>query len=316
MDFFEIVNNDNETNKMVILIKHTDISFINTIRRIMMLHTREYAFDDIEMKKNDTVFNDEFIKHRINLIPLTMNSQMTFTCDIENPTRNYKYVLSNDLIPVDSNIPYKIMDNIPIVVLNSGEHISFSAKTNNNCANKHIMYSPIISCYFVDIKKINTDNLSPEFLLNNSHFIYKNYFFGHKYLLKNLEYQETKDYVITFQTILKNPSNVLIETLHKCHFMMDEMKQKHFEIDNQSDKFISFSINDIDYSQASIFVYILNNMPNIVLATYTNNNNSKKFFFKIEFKNDKISISKLLNDTMNHAKRTFDAMLKDFKSLI
>ena len=312
MDFFEIIDNNLETNKMVVFIKNTDISFINTIRRIMMLHTREYAFDDIEIKKNDTVFNDEFIKHRINLIPLTMNSQMTFTCDIENPTKNYKYVLSNDLIPVDSNIPYKIMDNIPIVVLNSGEHIHFSAKTNNNCGDKNIMYSPIISCYFVDLKKINTEQI-PE---NIKPFMYHNFFYGHKYLLKNIDYKETNDYALTFQTILKNPSNIFIETLHKCHFMMDEMKQKHFEIENETDKFIHFSINDIDYSQASIFVYILNTMNDIVLATYTNNNNSKKFFFKIEFLKEKTSISKLLNDTMDFAKSTFDLMLKQFKSLI
>ena len=312
MDFFEIVENNDETKKMVILIKRTDISFINAIRRIMMLHTREYAFDDIEIKNNDTVFNDEFIKHRINLIPLTMNSQMTFTCDIENPTNNYKYVLSNDLIPVDSNIPYTIMDNIPIVVLNSGEHIQFSAKTNNNCGNKNIMYSPIITCYFSNLKKIKTKDVNE----NVKNFMYNDYFYGHKYLLKSIDYQETDDYAMTFQTILKNPVDIFIETLHKCHFMMDEMKQKHFEIDIEHEKFYGFSIDNIDYSQASIFVYILNSMPSIVLATYTNNNNSKKFFFKIEFKHEKTSIQKLLNHTMDYAKKTFDVMLKDFKTLI
>lgn len=60
--------------------KNLDVCFINSIRCVIISDIRGYAFDDIEIKKNTTIFHDEYLKHRIGLIPVMMGCQMVFGC--------------------------------------------------------------------------------------------------------------------------------------------------------------------------------------------------------------------------------------------
>lgn len=64
----EIVSN--EPREIVFLLSGVDISVANALRRIMLAEIPTMAIDIVEVAKNSTALPDEFIAHRLGLIPL------------------------------------------------------------------------------------------------------------------------------------------------------------------------------------------------------------------------------------------------------
>ena len=96
--------------------KPLEKSMVNGIRRTILndIPTVGIPQDQIHIEKNETALHNEFMKHRISLIPLYLNPleykfDYLFVLDVENKTDNVRVITTDDLkiYPLKSDIVNK-----------------------------------------------------------------------------------------------------------------------------------------------------------------------------------------------------------------
>ena len=92
----------------------TDLSIVNSLRRVMITHIPSLVFRGFPHKsnliniiKNNSKFNNEYLKHRIQCIPIHYSIESNFEAmvnkydvriNVMNDTNNMRYVTTNDFI--------------------------------------------------------------------------------------------------------------------------------------------------------------------------------------------------------------------------
>ncbi|KAJ3389838.1 45 kDa subunit of RNA polymerase II, partial [Lobulomyces angularis] len=146
-------------------ISGVDLSIANSIRRTMIAEVPTMAIDLVEFENNTSVLTDEFIAHRLGMIPLlsTEVSSIDYTrdcncnqyctkCSVQlhlsvSAKDANKIVTSADLISShDSIVPAS--NNVTIVKLRKGQEVKLRCVAKKGVAKEHAKWSPVAGVAF------------------------------------------------------------------------------------------------------------------------------------------------------------------------
>lgn len=147
-------------------IRGLSLHVLNSIRRAIMSEVPTMAIDYVVFIENSSVFYDEYIAHRLGLIPLiseyaylkykspeecaeagerkmfSPDCFAKFDLEAEGPEKGILTVYSGDLVPSDPDITpaYK---NIPLLKLVKGQRVRLEAFARLGRGKEHIKWSPV-----------------------------------------------------------------------------------------------------------------------------------------------------------------------------
>ncbi|CAL5378951.1 unnamed protein product [Camellia sinensis] len=164
-------------------LRDTDASMANALRRVMIAEVPTIAIDLVEIEVNSSVLNDEFIAHRLGLIPLTSDRAMSMRfsrdcdacdgdgqcefCSVEfhlrakcindqtlDVTSKDLYSSDHTVVPVDFSDSSSGFDNteqrgIIIVKLRRGQELRLRAIARKGIGKDHAKWSPAATVTFM-----------------------------------------------------------------------------------------------------------------------------------------------------------------------
>ena len=178
-----------ETDTIKFDVANCNSSFVNAIRRIIItdvetisFKTEDYLNSDLKVIENTTSLHNEFILHRMGLIPVYCDNislynpdTYKFTLKKENKTQNIIDVTTNDIqvLNLETNIledtekffPKNEITNDHILIVKlkpnpngDGQKIHIEGKSSKGTGSSHIRFSPVSNVIFInkeDPKKVD-----------------------------------------------------------------------------------------------------------------------------------------------------------------
>ncbi|MEM3841251.1 MAG: DNA-directed RNA polymerase subunit D [Candidatus Micrarchaeaceae archaeon] len=127
-----------------ILIKGAALREVNALRRSIMNSVKTFAIDKVTFYENSSPMFDEFIAHRIGLVPIKTpekgyqeDSEIMFSLDASGP----KTVYSDELKSADKEIQVA-NSAIPIIKLNEEQRLRIEGKAVLGDGRRHAKFQP------------------------------------------------------------------------------------------------------------------------------------------------------------------------------
>lgn len=149
-----------------LLVKGISLHTLNSIRRIILSEVPTMAIDYVIFIENSSVFYDEYISHRLGLIPLKSDIAYDkykppeecieigetqqyppdcfakFDLEVEGPEEGIRVVYSGDLVASDPDV-VPVYNNIPLFKLIKGQKVKFEAYARLGRGKEHAKWSPV-----------------------------------------------------------------------------------------------------------------------------------------------------------------------------
>jgi len=150
-----------KTREGVYRIVDEDVSLVNSIRRIILSEIPTIAFDpkDVKIIENTGNLHNEFLTHRISMIPIHALPEnyidltnRTFTLNVKNDTKEILLVTAADfhggsLFPAN---PIS-KDHVLITKLLPGQHIHIECKPSIGISKQNARWCPVSKCSYMNV---------------------------------------------------------------------------------------------------------------------------------------------------------------------
>lgn len=145
------------------VLKNTSLAFANTIRRLLLTEVPSLVIEDVYVLKNTSPLFDEFIAHRLGLIPLKYDSEIlslnfkeecdcggigcnlcTVTLTLSKKTDDQKEIVvySGDLVSTEEGVE-PVQKNIPIVKLGKNQELELECMAQLGKGKDHAKWQPV-----------------------------------------------------------------------------------------------------------------------------------------------------------------------------
>ncbi|MGC8537752.1 MAG: DNA-directed RNA polymerase subunit D [Candidatus Micrarchaeia archaeon] len=125
-------------------VSDTDSYYVNTLRRAVINKVKCFAIDKAMFYENTSAMFDEYIAHRIGLVPIstpqkgyTETDEVLFTLDASGPGTVY----SKDLVSSDKEV-HVANENIPVIKLAEGQRLRVEGKAVLGNGARHAKFQP------------------------------------------------------------------------------------------------------------------------------------------------------------------------------
>ena len=184
-----------ESDTIECSLKNADLAFANSLRRIIISEVPTMAIDMVQVTENTSPLFDEFVVHRLGLVPLIsediehynfplncnckegcpkckVDFDIIVKCD-ENIRQDTIDVTSEDIKPKNKDIkvrPVKYNDHGPIVItkLKKGQSIIMTLTAKKGMGKTHAKWSPVCTCVMKQVPNVEFLKDGEEFLNNLS----------------------------------------------------------------------------------------------------------------------------------------------------
>ncbi|MFH1224763.1 MAG: DNA-directed RNA polymerase subunit D [Candidatus Diapherotrites archaeon] len=140
----EVKKISEKNNITKLLITGTDTAMINSLRRAAMGYVPVLAIEDVSIYENSSVLFDEFMSHRLGLIPLKSGAKdfkkgdkAKLLLEKEGPCTVY----SKDIKSTDPKIEV-VAKKIPIVKLAKGQKVKLELSAVAGTGKEHVKWQP------------------------------------------------------------------------------------------------------------------------------------------------------------------------------
>ncbi len=146
---------ESKGNYLRFKLSNSDYPTANALRRILINSVDCFAVDKVTFYENTSVIFDEYIAHRIGMIPITTpkgyneKDEILFSLEAEGPGTVY----SKDMESKDKEVKVANED-IPIIKLGANQRLKFDGKAVMGRGMKSSKFQPCIATY----KQIDDDN--------------------------------------------------------------------------------------------------------------------------------------------------------------
>jgi DNA-directed RNA polymerase subunit D len=156
MSEIKILSNDEKAGKLVFELSNSNPVFANTIRRTIIEKVPTMAIEDVEISKNSSVLYDEFIAHRLGLIPLktdleTYNFMDECSCEgagcakctveLSLSSSNVGYVNAGEIQSKDPKV-IPAYSQIPVAKLIKGQELELIGTARLGYGKDHTKWIP------------------------------------------------------------------------------------------------------------------------------------------------------------------------------
>lgn len=166
-----IKNVKKSDNSISLELKDFDISYANGLRRTLMAKIPTYAISSISVINNTTSYNNDYIKNRLELIPLKSDTEM------DDVIFTLKASTEDELLDVftdslhSSNGKKYFPGDILVLTLKPGQAIQLECSVKKNIGSYHSKHSPVCGVQFEMMPK---DPKEKDYIYRQRNFIPNN----------------------------------------------------------------------------------------------------------------------------------------------